>query len=143
MRAAHAEHKADAWYPWGGHRRSVDIRRRPKSPARCSLHEWRVGALTFRHGELCETTILFGSAGRMSMTTSCPICRSEAAALDKTGDADGFDCHEHGKFKVASSVFAQASTKSASREQWEAALKRAKTRQPGAWAPVILTDDFR
>ena len=45
MRAAHAEDKADAWYPWGGHRRSVDIRRRPKSPARCSLHEWRVGAL--------------------------------------------------------------------------------------------------
>jgi hypothetical protein len=38
--------------------------------------------------------------------TTCPICRSEAAALDKTGDADGFDCHEHGKFKVAGSVFA-------------------------------------
>jgi hypothetical protein len=40
------------------------------------------------------------------MTTSCPICGAEAAALDKTGDADGFDCHEHGKFKVAGSVFA-------------------------------------
>src|ERR1700719_2952666 len=72
--------------------------------------------------------------------TTCPICRSEAAALPKTGDADGFDCHEHGKFKVASSVFA---TKNPNREQWEAALKRAETRQPDAWAPVILIDDFR
>jgi hypothetical protein len=72
--------------------------------------------------------------------TTCPICRSEAAALPKTGDADGFDCHEHGKFKVASSVFA---TKNPNREQWEAALKRAETRRPDAWAPVILIDDFR
>jgi hypothetical protein len=72
--------------------------------------------------------------------TTCPICGTEAAALDKTGHADGFDCHEHGKFKVSSSVFA---TKNPNREQWEAALKRAKTRQPDAWAPVIQIDDFR
>jgi hypothetical protein len=72
--------------------------------------------------------------------TTCPICGAEAAALDKTGHADGFDCREHGKFKVASSVFA---TKNPNREQWEAALKRAKTRQSDAWAPVILIDDFR
>ena len=74
--------------------------------------------------------------------TTCPICRSEAAALDKTG-ADGFDCPEHGRFKVAGTVFAEASNKTASREQWETALKRAKRRQPDAWAPVVLIDDFR
>ena len=49
---------------------------------------------------------------------------------------------EHGKFKVASSVFAQVSTKNASRERWEAALNRAKTRQSDAWVPVIQTYDF-
>jgi hypothetical protein len=71
--------------------------------------------------------------------TTCPICGTEAAALDKTGDADGFDCQEHGKFKVAGSVFA---TKNPNREQWEAALQRAKKRQPDAWAPLIQTYDI-
>jgi hypothetical protein len=40
---------------------------------------------------------------------TCPICISHAVALDKTGDADRFDCPEHAKFKVDSSVFADVS----------------------------------
>jgi hypothetical protein len=73
----------------------------------------------------------------------CPICQSEAKALDKIGDADGFDCPQHGKFKVAGSVFKEAGTgKTATCEQWEAALKKAKARtKPGEW-PLIQTYDF-
>ena len=28
-------------------------------------------------------------------------------------------------------------------ENWEAVLKRAKDRQPGEWAPIIMTTDFK
>jgi hypothetical protein len=73
----------------------------------------------------------------------CPICKREAAALpDKAGEADGFDCLRHGKFKVAATVFAIATSKRASTEQWESALERAKARQPSALAPLILSYDF-
>jgi hypothetical protein len=72
----------------------------------------------------------------------CPICESEAAALDKTGDADGFDCPLHDKFKVASSVFVDGNSgANATRDRWEAALKKAKARTPGGW-PTIQTTDF-
>jgi hypothetical protein len=71
---------------------------------------------------------------------NCPICKSEAAELDKTGNADGFDCPNHSKFKVSSTVLATKSD--ATREQWEAAFKKAKARQPDAWAPLIQTYDF-
>ena len=70
----------------------------------------------------------------------CPICKSEVKALDKTGDADGFDCLHHGRFKVSSTTFATKAN--ASRDQWEAALKRAKARQPSEWAPLIQSTDF-
>jgi hypothetical protein len=73
---------------------------------------------------------------------NCPICKTEAGQLDRIGDAIGFDCPRHGKFKVASSVLAQASTKDASSEQWERALQKATAKDPGAWAPCILTYDF-
>ena len=72
----------------------------------------------------------------------CPICKSEAAALDKLGDATGYDCGAHGRFRVASSVFATAHLVAAPRQQWEAALKRARDRQPDEWAPTIKTTDF-
>jgi hypothetical protein len=73
----------------------------------------------------------------------CPICKSEAAVLDKTGAPDGFDCPHHGRFKVSSTVFAVSSFKDASREQWEAALKKAKAKAtPDEWAPCITTYDF-
>jgi hypothetical protein len=73
----------------------------------------------------------------------CPICQFEVAALDKTGDADGFYCPLHETFKVASSVFVDANSgKNATREQWEAALKKARAKtKPGEW-PVIQTYNF-
>jgi hypothetical protein len=77
-------------------------------------------------------------------TVICPICKSTAKTLDKTGDADGFDCPRHDKFKVADSVFQSAPSKDASREQWEAALTKAKAKaraKPGEW-PRIGTYDF-
>lgn len=72
--------------------------------------------------------------------TVCPICQSETKPLDRTGDAEGFDCPQHGTFKVGGTAL---STKSeASREQWEAALKKTKDRtRPDLW-PVITTQDF-
>ena len=70
----------------------------------------------------------------------CPICKSEVAALDKVGDADGFDCSQHGKFKVSST--AKTLKIDATPERWEAALKKARARtKPDEW-PVIRDDDF-
>jgi len=77
-----------------------------------------------------------------SVMAICPICKSTAEALDKVGDGDGFDCPTHGKFKVASSVFAIPALNNSSREQWETALNRAKQKaNPGEW-PLIRTYDF-
>ncbi len=71
--------------------------------------------------------------------TMCPICGSKAEALDRTGDADGFDCLRHGKFKVAGTVL---TTKNATRQEWEAALEKARAKsEPGVW-PCITTGDF-
>lgn len=73
----------------------------------------------------------------------CPICSSEAAALDRTGDADGFDCPGHGRFKVSSTVFVDLRTKHATLEQWESALAKAKQKAAGMnESPVITTYDF-
>jgi hypothetical protein len=45
-------------------------------------------------------------------------------------------------FKVADTVFAEAKAKDYTREQWEAALEKAKERtEPEGW-PLIITDDF-
>lgn len=68
---------------------------------------------------------------------ACPICGSDAAALPKTGDAEGFDCSRHGKFKVAGSVFA-----SNIRGGWESALAKAKARAKADELPLIMTYDF-
>ena len=32
---------------------------------------------------------------------TCPICGNEIGELPRTGDAEGFDCKQHGKFKVS------------------------------------------
>jgi hypothetical protein len=73
---------------------------------------------------------------------ACPICGSEAKTLDRTGDAVGFDCPQHGKFKVACTVFASEPTRIAGRDKWEAALKTAAGRSnPDEW-PCITTHDF-
>jgi hypothetical protein len=73
---------------------------------------------------------------------TCPICGSEADTLPMTGDAEGYDCHLHGKYKVSGSALSSTPYQTASREQWEQALSKAKTRaKTGEW-PVVITDDF-
>ena len=74
----------------------------------------------------------------------CPICKSAVAQeLDCTGDATGYVCPAHGNFKVADTVFAEPKAKDYTREQWEAALDKAKERTgPEGW-PLIIVDDFR
>ena len=69
----------------------------------------------------------------------CPICGALAKRLDRTGDAEGFDCPRHGKFKVAGTVMA---TEQKANPRWDAALGRAKERtDPGA-LPCIISSDF-
>ena len=72
--------------------------------------------------------------------TSCPICNAECTALDPAGDAEGYDCARHGKFKVSRTVLAVKPSKTGS--EWDAAFERAKGRaSPGEW-PCITTHDF-
>ena len=75
------------------------------------------------------------------MKAICPICKNpESKALDKLGNADGFDCPKHDKFRVSST--AKKLKVDATPEQWEAALKKARARtKPDEW-PVIRDDDF-
>ena len=76
------------------------------------------------------------------MTTVCPICKSPAEEPPRTGDATAYHCATHGEFKVADAVFAEAKAKDYTREQWEAALDKAKQRtKPDKW-PLIIVDDF-
>ena len=76
------------------------------------------------------------------MTTVCPICKSSAQELPRSGDAAGFHCPAHGDFKVADTVFEEAEAKGYTREQWEAALDKAEERaEPDEW-PLIIVDDF-
>jgi len=84
------------------------------------------------------------------MTLVCPICKSSAQELPRTGDATGYHCPTHGDFKVADSVLAEAKAKDYTREQWEDALEKAEDRiepdaepdaEPDEW-PLIITDDF-
>jgi hypothetical protein len=75
-------------------------------------------------------------------TLICPICKSKAGTLPRTGDAMGYDCETHGKFRVADTVLRLPSLGTASGQQWERALKNAKWRsRPGEW-PVIMRHDF-
>jgi hypothetical protein len=72
----------------------------------------------------------------------CPICKSVAQDLDRTGDATGFDCERDGKFKVADTVFAEGRVRNYTNAQWEGALRKAKQRtKAGEW-PVIKSYDF-
>jgi len=74
------------------------------------------------------------------MTDQCPICKSEALGLGRTGNSMGFDCPEHEKFRVSDTVLSLLRAKA--REQWEEALARAKQRtKPGEW-PLITSYDF-
>ncbi len=81
----------------------------------------------------------------IAMTTICSICNSSAQELPRTGDATGFHCPMHGDFKVADTVFAEEGAEDYTREEWEAALDKAKQRtepEEEEW-PLIITDDFR
>jgi hypothetical protein len=69
----------------------------------------------------------------------CPICKSVAQELDRTGDATGFYCTIHGHFKVADTI---AVDEYYTRAEWEAALRVAKYEaMEGEW-PVIRRGDF-
>ena len=74
------------------------------------------------------------------MTVGCPICKSPAQEHLHTGDAAAFHCPTHGDFKVADTVFAEDHT----RDQWEAALDKARQRvEPDDdEGPLIIVDDF-
>jgi hypothetical protein len=76
----------------------------------------------------------------MANDLKCPICGSVAKPLDKTGDADGFDCPKHGRFKVGGTTMATKTSRPC--QEWESALDRAKNRtKPDEW-PMIKNDDF-
>jgi hypothetical protein len=77
-----------------------------------------------------------------SAVALCPICKSEVTALAKTTEAEEIDCQRHGRFKLSTTVLATSSLMDAGQEQWEAAFKRAKARQPDEWSPCVLTTDF-
>ena len=74
------------------------------------------------------------------MTTVCPICNSSAQELPRTGDATGFHCPMHGDFKVADTVFAEEGAEDYTREEWEAALDKAKRRN-GAGRGGMASDN--
>jgi hypothetical protein len=73
---------------------------------------------------------------------TCPICKTTAKPLGKLGDADGFECANHRRFRVSGTVLAAPALRKASRQKWESALRRARVRQPGESAPTITTYDF-
>jgi hypothetical protein len=85
---------------------------------------------------------------RTFMTVVCPICKSSAQEVPRTGDATGFHCPTQGDFKVADAVFAEAKAKAKAkdytRDQWEAALDKAEQRaEPDEDVlPLIIIDDF-
>jgi uncharacterized Zn finger protein (UPF0148 family) len=76
------------------------------------------------------------------MALACPICKSPAQEIARTGDATGFHCPTHGDFKVADTVFAEDGAEDYTREEWEAALDKAKQRAEPAARPLTITDDF-
>ena len=72
------------------------------------------------------------------MPLVCPICNSPAQELDRTGDATGFHCATHGKFKIADTIFLEDYT----RQQWEVALKKAQLRTKQGECPIVRIRDF-
>jgi predicted RNA-binding Zn-ribbon protein involved in translation (DUF1610 family) len=77
------------------------------------------------------------------MTVVCPICKSSAQELP-AGNATGFHCPTHGDFKVAETLFAEATAKHYTRDQWEAALDKAEQRLDldEDELPLIIVHDF-
>jgi hypothetical protein len=76
------------------------------------------------------------------MSVICPICKSPAQELPRTGHASHFRCKMHDDFKVADAVSAELRAEAYASAQWEIALQKAKQRtKPGEW-PVIRASDF-
>jgi len=69
---------------------------------------------------------------------SRPLPSSPAQELPRTGDATGFDCPTHGKFKVADTIAAEECT----RQRWEAALRKAKLRAKPWEVPLVMSEDL-
>jgi hypothetical protein len=74
------------------------------------------------------------------MPLLCPICKSPAQELPRTGDATAFRCVIHNNFKVADAVLRRA--EEYTRVQWEIALRKAKQRAEPGRSPVIRKGDF-
>lgn len=74
--------------------------------------------------------------------STCPICGSKAGELPKTGDAEGYDCPRHGRFKVSESVLRSEPRPGIGQSHWENALKTAKDRVASGETPLITTYDF-
>jgi hypothetical protein len=72
----------------------------------------------------------------------CPICKVEASPPLKTGPNDGFDCPNHGRFKVSETVLDVPAFRDAPRQQWETALKRAKALPQIPGLPCITSYHF-
>jgi hypothetical protein len=91
---------------------------------------------------ICADLCLDAAANSSRIMPHCPICKFEVKPLERTGDAEGFDCEEHGQFHVAGTVFRVARTRKAKPEQWEAALRKAQMRAGRGNRPIITTFDF-
>ena len=73
------------------------------------------------------------------MTLVCPICKTVAQELNRTGDATGFYCTIHGHLKVADTI---AVDEYYTRAEWEVALRAAKHKAgEGEWG-IIRPGDF-
>src|ERR1700704_5656596 len=71
----------------------------------------------------------------------CPICKSAAEEIDRgLFDSTGFDCKQHGRFRVADTVIRLMQSIKWKRRAWENALMLAKgAAAPGA-LPLIKSD---
>jgi hypothetical protein len=71
----------------------------------------------------------------------CPICKSAAEEIDRgLFDGTGFDCKQHGRFRVADTVIRLMQSIKWKRRAWENALMLAKgAAAPGA-LPLIKSD---
>jgi hypothetical protein len=74
----------------------------------------------------------------MPVALLCPICKSPAQELARTGGATGFYCATHGHFKVADIIALDHYT----RAEWERALRVAKYKAMEGERPVITQRDF-
>jgi hypothetical protein len=74
----------------------------------------------------------------------CPICKSAAEEIDRgLFDGTGFDCKQHGRFRITGTVMKLMDSNEWKRRAWENALLIAKrAAAPGA-VPMITSDYLR